>query len=145
MSNSTINDHLLDLTIIFRQAGYVMAAQFCMQQMFAKLSLCFLYYRLFYVSQAFVYCLYFLGTAQVLWSIATYLVHWFECIPVAHLWNPQIKGSCVNPFAFLTGGETPNSLIDFALIGLAIWMLQSLHIRTLVKLKVSILFAVGGL
>jgi hypothetical protein len=122
-----------------------MAAQFCMQQLFAKLSLLCLYYRLFSVGRAFVRCIYFLGTVQVLWSIATYLVHYFECNPPARLWNKKIPGTCVNSPAFLAAGETPNSLVDFAMVVMAIWIVQSLKMSTAVKLKLSILFSLGGL
>ena len=127
------------------QAGYSMGPQFCMQQLFAKMSLLFLYYRIFHVNQAFVYCIYFLGIVQVAWSIATYMVHWLECIPVQKLWEPALKGHCINSPAFLAAGETPNSLVDFAFIGLAIWMVQSLKVRVTVKLKLFTIFIIGGL
>jgi len=127
------------------KAGYVMAAQFCMQQLFAKLSLLFLYYRLFNPNRPFIRCLYVVGTVQLLWSIATYLVHWFQCSPPAKLWDPTLKGHCINSSAFLVAGETPNSLVDFILVGLAIWMVQSLRMKTSVKLNLTFLFALGGL
>ena len=122
-----------------------MGPQFCMQQLFAKLSLLFLYYNIFRVKRTFVYCLWFLGIVQVSWSIATYLVHWLECIPARKLWEPKVKGHCVNNQAFLAGGETPNSLVDFALIGLAMWMVQSLKVKTSIKLKLFAIFIMGGL
>jgi hypothetical protein len=122
-----------------------MGPQFCMQQLFAKLSLLFLYYRIFYVNRPFVYCIYFLGIFQLLWSIATYLAHFLECIPPKKLWEPGLPGHCINSPAFLAGGETPNSLVDFALIGLAIWMVQSLKIRTSHKIKLFAIFVIGGL
>jgi len=126
-------------------SGYVMAAQFCMQQLFAKLSLLFLYYRLFWINRSFVICIYILGSIQICWSIATYIVHWLECSPPQKLWHKQIAGHCVNPSAFLAAGETPNSLVDFALVGMAIWMVQSLGMKTSVKVKLAVLFALGGL
>jgi hypothetical protein len=122
-----------------------MGPQFCLQQLFAKLSLLFLYYRIFHVNQTFVYCVYFLGIVQVLWSIATYLVHFLECIPTQRLWNPEVPGHCINSADLLAAGETPNSLVDFALIGLAIWMVQSLKVKTSVKIKLFAIFVVGGL
>lgn len=122
-----------------------MGPQFCMQQLFAKLSILFLYYRIFHVSQRFVYCVWFLGIVQVAWSIATYLVHWLECIPLQKLWNPAVNGYCINSQAFLAAGETPNSLVDFALIGLAIWMVKPLKVKTSVKIKLSAIFMIGGL
>ncbi|TVY54167.1 Satratoxin biosynthesis SC1 cluster protein 4 [Lachnellula cervina] len=128
-----------------KKAGYSMGPQFCMQQLFAKLSLLFLYYRIFHVKQSFVYCVWFFGIVQVAWSISTYLVHWMECIPARKLWEPTLKGHCINSEDFLAGGETPNSLVDFALIGLAIWMVQSLKVKTTVKIKLFSIFIIGGL
>ena len=122
-----------------------MSAQFCMQQLFAKFSLLFLYYRVFSVSRRFVYCVYVLGTVQLLWSISTYLVHYFLCTPVKKLWEPKTPGHCINNPVFLAAGETPNSLVDFALVGLAVWMVFSLQMKSSTKWKLSVLFAVGGL
>lgn len=127
------------------QAGYVMAAQFCMQQLFAKLSLLFLYHRLFWINRSFVICIYILGTAQVCWSVATYLIHYFECTPAEKLWKPKLPGHCIDSPAFLVGGETPNSVMDFALVGMAMWMVQSLGMKASVKMKLAVLFAIGGL
>jgi hypothetical protein len=131
--------------LIHVQAGYSMGPQFCMQQLFAKLSILWLYYRLFHVNEAFLYCVWGLGIIQTAWSIATYLVHWLECIPTAKLWEPTLDGYCINSPAFLAAGETPNSLVDFAMIVLAIWMVQSLRIKTAVKIKLFVIFIMGGL
>ncbi|TVY94300.1 Satratoxin biosynthesis SC1 cluster protein [Lachnellula willkommii] len=94
---------------------------------------------------SFIYCVWFSGIVQVAWSISTYMVHWMECMPVRKLWEPTLKGFCINSEDFLAAGETPNSLVDFALIGLAIWMVQSLKVKTTVKLKLFSIFIVGGL
>lgn len=127
------------------QAGYAMAAQFCLQQLFAKFSLLFLYYRIFSVSVAFNRAVYTLGAIQLCWSIATYVAHWLECTPPAKLWNPELPGSCIDGPALLAGGETINSLVDFFLVGLAIWMVQALQMKLSVKIKLAVLFAIGGL
>ncbi|QKX54202.1 uncharacterized protein TRUGW13939_01287 [Talaromyces rugulosus] len=128
-----------------KKAGYSMGPQFCMQQLFAKLSILWLYYRLFHVNEAFLYCVWGLGITQTAWSVATYLVHWLECIPTAKLWDPTLDGHCIKSPVFLAAGETPNSLVDFAMIALAIWMVQSLRIKTAVKIKLFVIFIMGGL
>lgn len=122
-----------------------MGPQFCMQQLFAKLSLLFLYYRIFNVNRSFVFSIYILGAIQTAWSIATYFAHFLECTPVKKLWEPTLAGHCINSSIFLAAGETPNSLIDFALIGLAVWMVQKLKVDTALKLKLSAIFCIGGL
>jgi hypothetical protein len=117
-----------------------------MNQLFAKLSILFLYYRLFHINQRFLYCVYALGSIQIAWSIGTTLVHYFECWPTAKLWDSSLQGYCINSEAFLAGGETPNSLVDFALIGLAVWMVHALKsIKTGEKVRLYAIFTIGGL
>ncbi|KUI62479.1 hypothetical protein VP1G_09594 [Cytospora mali] len=87
------------------KAGYTMAAQFCLQQLFAKFSLLFLYYRIFSVNRAFVLAVYVIGAIQLSWSIATYVAHWLECTPPARLSNPKLPGSCIDGGAFLAVTE----------------------------------------
>jgi large-conductance mechanosensitive channel len=127
------------------KAGYVMAAQFCLQQLFAKLSILALFYRFFFVDVKFVRAIYAVGTVQVIWSIVTYMLHWFECTPPAKLWTPKMKGSCLNAPAFLAAGESINSVVDFVIVGLAIYMVQQLHLRTAVKARLAVLFGLGSL
>lgn len=122
-----------------------MAAQFCLQQLFAKFSLLFLYYRIFNKSRPFVRCVYAVGIIQFGWSIGTYVAHWLECTPPNKLWDPTVPGTCLDAAAFLVGGETINSLLDFVLVGMAVWMVHSLQMKTSVKFKLSGIFALGGL
>jgi large-conductance mechanosensitive channel len=116
-----------------------MAAQFCLQQLFAKLSILALLYRFFFVDVVFVRAIYVTGT------IVTYVLHWVECTPPARLWNPKLKGHCLNAPAFLAAGESINSVVDFVIVGLAIYMVQHLHLRASVKAKLAILFGLGSM
>lgn len=122
-----------------------MSSQFSLQQLFAKLSLLFLYYRIFNVNRAFVLCVYAVGFIQAGRSIGGFVAHWLVCTPPHKLWNPEVAGTCINNAAFLVANETINSLVDFVLVGLAIWMVQSLQMETSVKLKLYVIFAIGGL
>lgn len=122
-----------------------MAAQFCPQQTFAKLSLVALYHRIFNTNRTFVRCLYVVGGMQIGWGIGTYVAHWTECTPVAKLWDSTLPGTCEDSTMFLVVGETINSALDFALVGLAIWIVQSLQMKMAAKMKLSIIFALGGL
>lgn len=128
-----------------RLASYAYDPQYSMQQLFAKFSLLFLYYRIFSINRSFVICVYCFGIFDLLWAISTYLVHFFECRPIRKYWYPLTPGWCINDAAYLVGLETPNSLMDFAMVGLAIWMIQSLNMKIETKIKLSILFVLGGL
>lgn len=122
-----------------------MAAQYPPQQTFAKLSLVALYYRIFSSSRKFVLWLYTIGAVQLGWGIGNFIAHWAQCIPIRGFWDPSVPHVCLNDAMLLVVGETINSLLDFMLVGLAIWIVQSLQMSSAVKLKLSVIFALGGL
>ncbi len=133
------------LTTTMLKFGYAVNPQYCAQQLFAKLSLLALYYRLFSVDQVFVVLTYAVGAVQSLWFIAEYFDRWFTCTPVRKVWEPLIEGHCINQSASLAVSETFNSGIDFVMIGMAIYMVRQLNVSFPNKLKLGILFALGGL
>lgn len=116
-------------------------------QLFAKLSILLLYKRIFSVKKGYRYSIYTIGAVHILFSIAILLVALFGCKPVAKGWNPLMTGSCVTtaPRPFLAGAESINSAVDFIMVILAILMIRELNMSTANKMKVSLLFVVGGL
>ncbi|KAI1318726.1 hypothetical protein F5Y16DRAFT_391670 [Xylariaceae sp. FL0255] len=133
-----------DLQHIFMVALY-MSAQYCGNQLFSKWSLLAFYHRLFFVERRFVICVWVVAILQLMWFIGTYVAHYLTCIPIAKVWDPTIPGTCINNSTFLIAGETINSLIDFVMIGLAVWMVVRLQMDTSTKWKISFLFVLGGL
>lgn len=114
--------------------------------MFTKLSLLFLYYRLFWVNRCFVRWLYGIGLVQIAWLIVKYTAKWLWCSPVRYTWDKTIPGGkCFDIKPFLAVTEATNSIVDFVMIGLAVWIVQTLQMSTYEKLRLSILFTVGGL
>ncbi|KAI0545027.1 hypothetical protein F4679DRAFT_562828 [Xylaria curta] len=122
-----------------------MSAQYCGNQLFAKLSLLAFYHRIFGVRRDFVISVWLVAVVQIMWFIATYITHYLTCIPISKVWDQSVPGVCIDNSAFLVGGETINSLIDFIMIGLAIWMLKDLRLDIGTKWKLSVLFILGGL
>ncbi|KAI1079770.1 hypothetical protein F5B20DRAFT_152276 [Whalleya microplaca] len=116
-----------------------------LNQLFAKMSLLYLYHRLFGIDRLFARCIWATGTAQVLWTIVTILVRCLRCQPLSAAWDPRVRGDCVDAKRYLVGSETTNSTIDFIMVGLALWMVHGLHIRTSTKFKLSGIFVLGGL
>ena len=116
-----------------------------LNQTFAKLSLLTFYYRIFSVNRSFVRWVYSIGTVQIMWCIAMVFVRLFQCKPIAAAYNPTIKGTCLNSQILLAVGDSINSAIDFVMVGMAVWMVVQLKMSTASKLKLSILFALGGL
>ena len=122
-----------------------MSPQFCGNQLFTKLSLLFLYYRIFGVDKRFTRWLYVLGGVQIAWFISVYIVKWMLCNPVRYNWDKSGPGSCIAIGPFLAASETINSAVDFAMLGLAVWIVQSLHMSRSTKWRLSVLFSLGGL
>ncbi len=122
-----------------------MSPQYCGNQLFSKLSLVLLYYRLFSIDETFVRWLYGLSILQIGWFISSYITKWLLCTPIAFTWDKSGTGTCIDTGAFLAASETINSLVDFAMIGLAIWIVQSLRVDTATKWRLSVLFSLGGL
>ncbi|KAI1176533.1 hypothetical protein F4777DRAFT_262127 [Nemania sp. FL0916] len=125
--------------------GWIASAQYCGNQLFAKLSLLVLYRRIFSVNRTFNIWVYVLGALQIAWFISTYIVKYLLCVPVKSIWDLSVPGKCINIGAFLAATESVNSLIDFALIGLACWIVHFLQIQNATKWKLGLLFAIGGL
>ncbi|KAI1135887.1 hypothetical protein F5Y05DRAFT_415881 [Hypoxylon sp. FL0543] len=133
------------LTTTILKFGYAVNPLYCANQLFAKLSLLSLYYRLFSVDRVFVRVTYVVGTVQIVWFIAEFMERWFTCTPVRKVWEPLIDGYCINQSASLAVSETFNSGIDFVMIGMAIYMVRKLNVSFSTKFKLGILFALGGL
>ncbi|KAI0398719.1 hypothetical protein F4802DRAFT_592279 [Xylaria palmicola] len=81
---------------------------------------------------------------QILWFIPNFIERLLICNPPAKLWDRTIKGFCVDSQLFIAITESFNTLIDFVMIGMAIWMVVKLRISTKNKIKLSLIFAVGG-
>jgi hypothetical protein len=122
-----------------------MNIQTALNQTFAKLSLLTFYHRIFSINRSFVRWVYSVGIIQVLWCVVMVLVRLFLCRPIAAAYNPTIKGTCLNSQILLAAGDSVNSAIDFVMVGMAIWMVIKLKMSTGARLKLGILFALGGL
>ncbi|KAJ8123393.1 hypothetical protein ONZ43_g649 [Nemania bipapillata] len=116
-----------------------------LSQFFAKFSILFLYYRIFSVRPVFVRWMYIIGIIQLADSIITFFINLFSCIPIAYNWDVTIDGWCLDQAAVFTGTESVNSAVDIAMIVLACFMLVELRLNIWTKLKLSFIFALGGL
>lgn len=69
----------------------------------------------------------------------------FACRPVSRGWNLMEPGTCLDNPSMVAGAESINSALDFAMVILALWITQKLKISTSNKLKLGLLFTIGGL
>lgn len=127
------------------KVGNIMNGLYGLQQSFAKFSLLALYNRLFWVDEAFSVSVRVVAGLQAAWGIVVLLVHIFACRPMAKIWDIKLKGYCIDSNVFFSIYEPFNSALDFAVAGLAIWMLQTLQIRRVTLWRLSIVFALGAL
>lgn len=118
---------------------------FPVQQTFAKASILFLYHRLFGVNPTYTLWIRIIAVVQMLYFATTVITSVLICRPVSKYWSPEMPtGHCINIAAFLTGVETTNSGVDFAMMFLAIMMIRPLRISTMDKVKLSLIFMMGG-
>ena len=79
------------------------------------------------------------------YSTAQSLVEIFECSPIDSLWNPQVKGKCINLSAELIASSVLNVVTDFLLLVLPLPILWRLQISMERKLELIGIFLLGGL
>ncbi|KAI2642651.1 hypothetical protein GGS21DRAFT_184336 [Xylaria nigripes] len=116
-------------------------------QLCAKLSILLLYRRVFSVKNAYRWAIYTIAVIHIGLIIASILVALFGCHPIAKGWNPALPGWCITtaPHPYLAGTESVNSAIDFAMVILAMIMIRDLNMSLANKLRLSVLFILGGL
>lgn len=116
-----------------------------LDQCFAKWSICALYYRIFRVNR--IYGLWIRGIAAVQFAlyVALVILQSLQCRPLNKFWQWWAPGECFPFSTILLSIEPLNSVIDFALVILAIIMVRSLHVQIQTKWKLWFLFGLGGL
>ncbi|KAI1367678.1 hypothetical protein F5Y08DRAFT_297952 [Xylaria arbuscula] len=142
-------DNSLDLLnsprrlILLRQLVYVALWLYFWQQLFVKLSILALYYRLFKVNRNCTLCIYALVAYHVLLTVGASLFLVFQCHPLSKWFNPLAPGRCISEGTFVAVTESINSFGDFLIVVLAITMVSSLQMPASTKRKLSFLFGLG--
>lgn len=129
------------------QLVYANSLFYWTNQLFAKLCILLLYRRIFAVNDTYRWSIYSIAIIHVGLIISAVLVALFGCHPIAKGWDPALPGTCITtaPHPFLAGVESINSAVDFAMVILVMFMIRELNMSISNKLKVSILFILGGL
>ena len=111
----------------FTKSYWAIQVLFPTTMMFAKISMLFLYRRIF-PSRRFNILLYVVGVVTILWWLASLLLIIFTCRPVQFFWDKTIPGGhCANDFIVLYGVAGPNILTDVAVLVMPLpilWKLQ---------------------
>ncbi|KAI1661696.1 hypothetical protein F4813DRAFT_345443 [Daldinia decipiens] len=110
-----------------------------------KLSVLALYYRIFSVNRPYRIWIYLLGAAQTVLFIIFCIFQALQCRPFNRYFDLSIPGTCTDEGTVIIGGETPNSLIDFAMVILAMFMIRPLQLSSAMKWRLRVLFGLGAL
>lgn len=110
-----------------------------------KLSVLYLFHRIFGVHRTFRKAVMVIGILCILWLVSVTLGVAFRCSPVQKAWDPTISGRCLPLPGFVVGSEIPNSLLDFVIVGLPIPLILKLQLQMRVKIGLALVFIMGGL
>jgi len=78
-------------------------------------------------------------------GIAFIFMIFFQCQPISHAWNRDLKGTCINyrSVAYANGGI--NILQDILIVLLPVYEMRILQLSTRKKLGIYAMFGLGGL
>ncbi|KAJ2987832.1 hypothetical protein NUW58_g4293 [Xylaria curta] len=130
------NTHRWNIAALFLYFGHMLSL---------KYSVLALYYRVFGVNQIYRTWIYVLAGVQLIIVIVPSILIGVECNPLG-IYNDQPDlGPCRDNGLIVIVGEVPNSIIDFALVILALFMIRPLQLSPAMKFKLRILFGLGVL
>ena len=141
-----VSIHSFGVILITSQSRWIIGTAYYLSQAFSKFSVCVFYLRLSphptfrrlaFATIVFVAC----------YSIATILVNFFACRPIAAAWNAKLllqPGSfCVNRFKFYYAQAGLNIGSDVWIVILPMKTIWSLQMRFSQRLLVTLIFASG--
>ncbi|KAL9035489.1 MAG: hypothetical protein Q9180_004835, partial [Flavoplaca navasiana] len=110
----------------------------------AKLSILFLYRRIFIVDKAFRLASSIMLVICVAWCLASVFPFAFQCTPVKKAWQPLIEGHCISLKTYLLADEIPNCIMDLVLVFLPVGVIKKLKLPTVQKINLCLIFSLGG-
>lgn len=114
--------------------------------MLPKLSLLFLYLRVFSLNRAFRWSTYTIIAFVSVPAIVYSMISFFSCKPVAYYWDKTMFGGrCLQFDPFFRWAQGINTVQDVLVLILPLYPLWQLQAPTARKLGLSVVFAVGGL
>lgn len=74
-----------------------------------------------------------------------FLCRTMVCIPAEKNWDKTVPGRCLNVPVLLAVDWSINAALAFAMVALGIFMVRTLAMSTQSKVKLGLLFILGGL
>ncbi|KAI0431112.1 hypothetical protein F5Y09DRAFT_305966 [Xylaria sp. FL1042] len=89
------------------------------------------------------------GLITLIWLNFIFYAGWMfsfilACIPREKIWNPTVKGQCINVDAALISSSAINILSDITILILPLAAIRSLQMARKSKIKITAIFAVGS-
>jgi phage-related holin len=109
-----------------------------------KLSICFLYMRLFVTRRFRIACGIVIGVL-IAWSIGAVVATVCQCIPIAASWDKSVEANCIDKPRFWVAYAVVNILTDVLVLGLPIPPVLRLQLSSRDKLLVCATFLMGAL
>lgn len=101
-------------------------------------------YLVIFPPKFFRYWCYGIGAINTGNAIAIVLVSCLQCRPLELLWNPMIKGTCINFSYFSVFNSTFNFALDMVILLSPIPLVSKLNLSKRKKVLLCINFALGG-
>lgn len=109
-----------------------------------KLSILFLYLRVFINRRARIVCFVLIGILVMNWA-AFLLASIFQCWPISNQWDKTSQGGrCFNRETFYKTSSAPNIVTDVVILVLPIPLVRRLKASRVRKLGLSFVFLVGS-
>ncbi|KAI9848486.1 MAG: hypothetical protein M1838_000509 [Thelocarpon superellum] len=112
--------------------------------LFAKLSILFLYLRLFQVHRLFIYLSYGLIFVVMGYLLSSIGVAIFQCAPVEKAWNPAVPGHCMQIQNLAIFSAVMNVITDFAIFLLPLPLVWGLRMAPRAKVGLLMVFLAGA-
>lgn len=122
---------------------YTLNAVYALAITFVKLSILFLYRRIF-TTPRFRQVSVGIATLVVIWWIVFTICTLLPCLPPQKFWHPELKGPCFNYDEFFLGSEIVDILLDFVILTLPVRMISKLQMSRQRKWILYLIFLVGG-
>ncbi|OJD40269.1 uncharacterized protein BKCO1_1000614 [Diplodia corticola] len=132
----------LDVYLLGRQWFWASSWMYYLSLGFSKLSVTVQFLRIFISPKTLLVRKCTIGFVTC-WTIISFCVGAFECVPVARYWDKRIPGKCINGADTFLANACMNILTDFIIIGIPIPSLLKLQVSTAKKIGLMFAFSLG--
>lgn len=132
---------VVNMTKISLAAKVVFAWNLCL----TKISILFMYYRIFDLTRSGKVYLVAIGTFVVLWSVISTCLFVLTCVPIQKLWHSGLPGSCLSLVVRWYANAVSTVLADLMIIFLPIPQVFRMTLSRMEKIAVTLIFAQGFL